>query len=90
MPFIPLDPVLHPQLSQSGHAEAAGGSDRTGRLHLRSRQRGDQGGGGDKDRRRTGPHYHRQWSWICFHQGEHIAQDSSVGQSNISVWAYVF
>lgn len=71
---LPLDPVLHPQLSQSGHAEAAGGADRTGRLHLRSRQRGDQRGGGDKDGRRVGPDDHRQRSRIRFHQGERVVE----------------
>ena len=64
-----LDLVLHLELTQGGHAEAAGGADRPGGLHLRPRPGGDQGGGGDQDGRRPGPHHHGQRSRLRLHQG---------------------
>lgn len=64
------DPLLHAQHAQSRHAEAAGGADRPGGLHLRPRPGRDEGGGGDQDRGGAWPHHHRQRGWLRFHQGE--------------------
>lgn len=44
--FSTPDPLLHAELAQSGHAEAAGRSDRAGGLHLRAREGRNQRGGG--------------------------------------------
>lgn len=66
------DPLLHAQHAQSGHAEAAGGADRAGGLHLRPRPRRDEGGGGDQDRGRVGAHHHGQRRWLRLHQGADV------------------
>ena len=65
----PAGDVLHPQHPQSGHGQAPGGADRAGGLHLCPRQGAAQGSGGVQVGGGVGAHHHRQWGWLCLHQG---------------------